>query len=656
MKKIYFEDFSDFKIGEFPYDLNHSALGEYHHYMPQGYRGNFYDPINNHQFRSMDGSWLITNKNNMQYLQQNRGNVTKGHFANLESLLVHSKFEGQNFTISTKLMMLSTKDYTGLAFNYLHSQDYYSVKLYGHKITLDHKNYDQLQTLAFSFYQFKALNEYELTIEKTNQYIKVFINNQEVLLYILKEALPLGKVGFISLNPAKYQYLEIKQDLKDQKVSKDHLTNRLKEVEQKSKKFSDIEVIKKIKLNGKGSGRHMRCANVDGQMIFLFAQHEKLMYRDAYANISAISAFDINGKNLWQIGVTKPDESVGLISCDLPWQIADINNDGKPELIYAKDFQINIIDLVTGQPLKSFNTPFIKDDKLVAQDYPFDYLNVDAIRVADFTKKGYQGDLMVKDRYQNVWGLDGTSGQILFRYNHKNTGHFPYIYDFDQDGIDEMFVGYDMTKDGQVLWSLPYNSDHTDEIIYERLKEDEDKVILLASGNEGFNVVDINGNIIKHIPVGHAQRISLGKFDPTKIGYQVCVTSFWGANGIIYTFDSDLALITAKEFIGNGNVITPINYDNDEQNLILASTDAYYGGLMDANLDMVVKFKAEGQPTLACEAFDIDNDGVDEILTWDMNNLWIYKASKLKPHKHQYERYAHNAFSNYRGEYIVKKK
>lgn len=26
------EDFSDFNIGDFPYDLEHSAMGEYHYY------------------------------------------------------------------------------------------------------------------------------------------------------------------------------------------------------------------------------------------------------------------------------------------------------------------------------------------------------------------------------------------------------------------------------------------------------------------------------------------------------------------------------------------------------------------------------------------------------------------------------------------------
>ena len=33
------EDFSDFPIGEFPYDKNHSAMGEYHFIHYPGYYG-----------------------------------------------------------------------------------------------------------------------------------------------------------------------------------------------------------------------------------------------------------------------------------------------------------------------------------------------------------------------------------------------------------------------------------------------------------------------------------------------------------------------------------------------------------------------------------------------------------------------------------------
>ena len=43
MKYLYKEDFSDFSITEFPYDHDHSALGEYHTFELDGYKGNFYD-------------------------------------------------------------------------------------------------------------------------------------------------------------------------------------------------------------------------------------------------------------------------------------------------------------------------------------------------------------------------------------------------------------------------------------------------------------------------------------------------------------------------------------------------------------------------------------------------------------------------------------
>ena len=39
------EDFSDFPIGEFPYDKNHSAMGEYHFIHYPGYYGKWYDPV-----------------------------------------------------------------------------------------------------------------------------------------------------------------------------------------------------------------------------------------------------------------------------------------------------------------------------------------------------------------------------------------------------------------------------------------------------------------------------------------------------------------------------------------------------------------------------------------------------------------------------------
>ena len=56
--KLIDEDFSSFSLGPFPYDPEHSAMGEYHYYPEKGYKGIWHDPIADWNY---DGpSWIIT--------------------------------------------------------------------------------------------------------------------------------------------------------------------------------------------------------------------------------------------------------------------------------------------------------------------------------------------------------------------------------------------------------------------------------------------------------------------------------------------------------------------------------------------------------------------------------------------------------------------
>ena len=56
---LFSEDFSSFDLGGFPYDPEHSAMGEYHYYPAQGYKGFWYDPIVNWNYTGP--SWIVTN-------------------------------------------------------------------------------------------------------------------------------------------------------------------------------------------------------------------------------------------------------------------------------------------------------------------------------------------------------------------------------------------------------------------------------------------------------------------------------------------------------------------------------------------------------------------------------------------------------------------
>lgn len=647
MKILINEDFKDLELNEFPYDKAHTALGEYHHFIQPGNYGNWYDPIPLHQWRSLDGSWLITANNGKRFLEQNRGNNSKGAFENVYCCLVNNQRLYSEYTLEYNIRLFELEHYCGMAFCYLTSRNYYAVGINDNQISL-YKRYQE---------DFIIIDKKEIVVDDFKTYnIKINVGNHTSV-YLDDELILAGDIDFkqglriacVAKSACRYSDIVVAMD--DDNYNK-HVINLEAENNRLNKKreyYSELECIKRIDLKGFGSARQLRIRMVDGKPIFLIAQHQKRMIRDSFARLSCLTAFDIDGNVLWQKGEENNSFDNTLISCDLPFQIADINNDGRYEVIYSMDFEVIICDLLTGEVIKSMPTPVVKNDPLVKNE-PFYRLNVDAIRVADFEGLGYKGDFIIKDRYQNVWAYNNKM-ELMWRYHNKNTGHFPYIYDFDNDGKDEMFVGYDMIDhNGEMVFSLPMNSDHTDEIIYASLHKDHPKRLILASGNEGFNIVNIDGTIFKHNEIGHAQRISVAKYSNDIEGLQVCATAFWGSDGIIAMYDYNGDLLCEIEQESNGNVITPVNYDG--RSILCLLHSGADGGLVDDKLDKVVLFPNDGHPTLCSEVFDIDDDGIDEIICWDVNSMWIYKASKKYPTK-SYEKYPDEAFSNYRGEFLL---
>ncbi len=645
------EDFNDFKTGELPYDKGHSALGEYHHIDYPGYFGNFYDPIALHQWRSLDGSWLITEDNGIHYLEQNRGDNTKGAFLNVASTLVHKNKIYSDFTVSFNVRQFEINSYSGLAFSYLTSRYYYGVVLEFDKLKLIKRNEETIEIIKEVKINFDDSKDYNIKIKASNN-VLIYLDN-ELLINEKVEYVKGRSIAFISKAACRYSNLVVEMNEDEYQEHLSNLEKENKRLEDKRKKYSSLECIKKIDLGNAGTGRQLRIARYNGKSYLLFAQHQKRYIRDSFAHLSSMSLFEYeSGKLLWTIGEPNNSFDNTMISCDLAFQIADIDNDGKLEIIYARNFMVNIIDMLSGKLKKSMKTPIIQGDPNVKNE-PFYRLNVDAIRVADFEGLGYQGDFIIKDRYQNVWAFSYKNDfKELFRYNHKNTGHFPYVFDYDNDGKDELLIGYDLiNSDGKMIWSLPMNSDHTDEIIYAKLSKDSEEKFILASGNEGMNIINRDGTIFKHNEIGHAQRISVAKYDLKEKGLQIMATAFWGSDGIVCIYDSNGNLLKQMEVGGNGSVITPIMYDGINTLALLHA--GINGGLIDSDLDRVVLFPDDEHPFTSSEVYDIDDDGIDEILCWNLNELWVYKAKEYVIPKKKYRKYPSNSFSNYRGEYLI---
>ena len=108
-----------------------------------------------------------------------------------------------------------------------------------------------------------------------------------------------------------------------------------------------------------GAGRNVRFGDLDGdgRLDMLFAQNVPKVRGDAFDHISCLTAVTLDGKVLWQQG--RPNPKNGLLTNDTPFQIHDLDGDGRTEVVLARDFQLQVLDGRTGKLLRSAWLPQI---------------------------------------------------------------------------------------------------------------------------------------------------------------------------------------------------------------------------------------------------------------------------------------------------------
>ena len=231
-------------------------------------------------------------------------------------------------------------------------------------------------------------------------------------------------------------------------------------------------------------------------------------------SITCITATDIYGNMLWQHGKPSPDN--GRIYSDLPVQVYDWDADGRNEVLYVRqakyadlyeggigaierakryegDATMVVLDGATGEEKTSFALPAPADDCFL---------------FADLTGKGLRADLVVKDRYWNLWGVSH-EGDVLWHWQ-GSTGHYPAIADIDGDGRDEVFVGFALIDDdGTVLFESETKAAHQDAATIVKTHEGEWRLLF---GNGGIHCLGSDGSKIWHYPLKEAQHVVAGRF------------------------------------------------------------------------------------------------------------------------------------------------
>ena len=244
--------------------------------------------------------------------------------------------------------------------------------------------------------------------------------------------------------------------------------------------------------------------NGDGRMELLLVQGNGGI-DDRYVphQVQCLTAYDLDGRLLWQKGV--PDSDAGRNGSDFPAQIADIDGDGRNEVLCVMDGKFLVLDGRTGEQKQAFALP---------GKYAHD-----CIILANLSGGVHRADIILKDRYHTLWALD-RHFNLLWTYE-GNPGHFPWVFDFDGDGRDEVMAGYDMLDhDGTLRWSCRDLEEHADCIWVGDVSGTGGKQIVI--GGSVTVMYDPDGaELWRHSGSVESQHISLGKFRSDLPGLQI---------------------------------------------------------------------------------------------------------------------------------------
>ena len=655
------EDFQDFPIGEFPYDKDHTAMGEYQYVVENGYHGNWVDMVCNSSYNGTGPTWLITERDGRHFMESMRIEKNRPHrmFPTLET----GKHQWKDYEVSVSVRRLSQKGMAGLVFSMNHSIDTLVFYLDGKdKAAVAYRHKEEVQVLKEVSFPHGCDQEYRLKVDCDGRIAKVYVDDQE--LFRVEDDLVArgGKVGISADCPSRFA--DFKVCVSEKTKQEIEVAERaVKETEtEEMKKHPKMKLWKKIDLKNFGTSRQIRFGHLTGtdEWYVVLAQMQKRVSRDAYGFISCLTAIDLEGNVLWQLGEpSDKTEELGKVSADMAFQVYDIDGDGSDEVIVGWDFEIRILDGRTGTIKKSAKTPFSDDDDadligVPYQIYAFERINPDGIRICNFRGKERPADILIKDRYCRIYALDEDLNVMWKFKSPTNTGHCPLPIDIDGDGKDELLVGYKLLdSDGQMLWSYPISEDHTDEIVAGKWMPGEDEGhFACVSGTEGFFIGDFYGNIVARDMVGHAQRVSIANYCPEREGREIVVTNYWGHQGVIFLYDCYGNQIWEMENEMNGNILAPVNWDGDGTELILTNADAKKGGLLNGRGVRAVEFPDDGHPVLCCESLDLTGDERDELVVWDYHSMYIYTQDDCPKEQtyHPVQFPIYNA-SNYRGEY-----
>ncbi len=498
-------------------------------------------------------------------------------------------------------------------------QNYWVALQAGEPLKLIRRDQDQHIVLAIARdLRIEKDRLYECRVECQGSRIAVAIDGVE-LLSVEDDAYPQGQIGLRTDGPARFANVRVLAEPLHVEALGAAQRKRRTRLADLRKKMPQPVPLHSVALDGSPAFVQVQDINGDGRLEILTVETQVTELN--YMRIARLAAYDWDGQLLWQLG--QQCEAGLAAHGDAAFNVADIDADGRTEILVTHDFEILVVDGASGEIKRRAPTP----RSFLGHEDHYPRMVGDSFLVCNLRGLASPQDFVLKDRYCNLWAFTDDLKPLWHRT--LNIGHYPRARDIDGDGRDEIMAGYSLlAADGTTLWTVPgadplYNrlpAEHCDSVLIEHfgLEEDAPLQIAMAASDFGFLLMDVTGKVLAHHRIGHAQRLVAARFRPDLPDRQFAVSTFWGNGGIVYLFDNTGQLLLCREMPEYANSrILPVNWLGDGSALL-----ALGNVLLDGNFEPVVELP--GPLSVRPYAWDVNGDGLDELLCFSEGVLTVY--------------------------------
>jgi len=607
-----------------------SVLGAHaeYHYLPEvGPKGNWW-------ISTFTGSglaqraWRIARHNDLPVLLQTYENKA----VHTHPMVIGGDELWTDYTVTARFGPEAGKGRCGLVFRYQNDRCNYFFGVEGQTAVLKMIQHETAfrvpfeKVLASKEFAWKPGEELTAQVTVTGPRIEAKLNN--LVLTAQDTNYMHGQIGLVSDVPAWFGPVRVTATPAEAARVATARAKLKSEEAARTAANPKLVLWKKFKIEGFGVGRNVRFGDLDGdgQIDMLFGQIHHHGPKDGNTELSCLTAVTLDGKTLWQVG--DPDAWKDHLTDDVAFQIHDIDGDGKNEVVYCMNMELIVADGKTGKTKYKVPTPETPANTPEPRNR-FPRILGDAMYFCDFRGQGRAGDIVLKDRYNSLWAFDQNLKQLW--QAQCNTGHYPFAFDVDGDGKDELIQGYTLfDHTGKKIWSLDDQlKDHADGVAIVRFDLDpkSEPRALMASSDEGMVYVDMRGKILHHHRVGHTQNPVVADFRTDLPGLESLTIDFWGDQGIVNLYDAPGNIYYQFEPCQHGSMCKPINWTGQPPEYWVLSPNVEDGGFFDGWGRRVVVFPADGHPDQCYEVLDITGDCRDEVVVWDPYEVWIYTQS-----------------------------